>query len=54
MNIEQEAFERLKVCIGERPILVLNNSIYEIELHTDASKFLGGIIMQKGDRDAEM
>lgn len=47
---ESDAFEELKKCLIERPVLALYRSDAETQLHTDASKSgVAGILMQKGE-----
>lgn len=45
---QQEAFEKLKEALTQRPILALYDPKAETQLHTDASKSgLGGILLQR-------
>lgn len=51
---QQEAFEKLKRIISERPVLKIFQQGAETQLHTDASsKGLAAILMQKSDEDDE-
>ncbi|CAG9137643.1 unnamed protein product [Plutella xylostella] len=49
---EQSAFENLKTCLTERPVLALYDPMAETQLHTDASKIgLAGILLQRNGSD---
>ncbi|KXZ75922.1 hypothetical protein TcasGA2_TC031710 [Tribolium castaneum] len=45
---QQDAFQRLRHLLSERPVLAAYNSSFSTELHTDASKIgVGGILLQR-------
>lgn len=49
-NLQNDAFNKLKTRLIERPILAIYSVDAETEVHTDASKIgLGGILLQKNE-----
>ena len=45
---QKRAFQKLKDILSKNPVLIIYNSKYETELHTDASKYeYGAVLMQK-------
>lgn len=50
---QTEAFEALKTCLIQRPVLAIYDQAAETELHTDASKIgISGILLQKNPQSS--
>lgn len=49
---EKQAFQKLKECLAEQPVLAIYHPDLETEVHTDASKHgLGAVLLQRSEED---